>query len=65
MEDQMQGIRQERNRLLSLCDWTQVTDAPLTTEQRAAWATYRQALRDVPEQFTKPEDVVFPTAPQA
>lgn len=61
--DPMQGIRAERNRLLSLCDWTQVSDAPLTDPEKAAWATYRQALRDLPEQFSDPAQVVFPERP--
>jgi hypothetical protein len=63
--DEMQGIRHERNRLLSLCDWTQVQDAPLSEEQRTAWGVYRQALRDLPQQFATPEDVVFPDPPQS
>lgn len=63
--DPMQGIRHERNRLLSLCDWTQVQDAPISSEQRAAWASYRQALRDLPQQFSNPDEVVFPDPPQS
>lgn len=38
------GIRAERNALLAASDWTQVADAPVDA---AAWATYRQALRDI------------------
>lgn len=56
-------IRSERNHLLALCDWTQNADSPLSNEQKAAWATYRQALRDVPEQPGFPYDVVWPTQP--
>ena len=40
-------IRGQRNTLLSLCDWTQVADAPLSEEQKTNYATYRQALRDL------------------
>lgn len=43
------GLRERRNALLTACDWTQLPDAPLTDAQRAAWQTYRQALRDLPE----------------
>jgi len=46
------GMRLHRNRLLADSDWTQTLDAPLTDEQRAAWATYRQALRDAPATWT-------------
>jgi hypothetical protein len=42
--------RAERDALLAACDWTQLPDAPLTDAQRATWAAYRQALRDVPQQ---------------
>jgi hypothetical protein len=52
-------IRAERDALLAASDYTQVADAPSDT---AAWATYRQALRDVPT-ATSPDDVVWPTEP--
>jgi hypothetical protein len=52
-------IRAERDALLAASDYTQVADAPGDT---AAWATYRQALRDVPT-ATSPDDVVWPTEP--
>lgn len=44
-------LRVERNRLLADSDWTQVADAPVDA---AAWATYRQALRDLPATVTDP-----------
>ena len=53
-------VRSERDRLLAACDWTQVADAPVDA---AAWAAYRQALRDVPQDFDSPDDVVWPTPP--
>lgn len=53
-------FRQDRNHRLKSCDWTQVSDAPV---DQAAWATYRQALRDLPSQVTDPTDVTWPTAP--
>lgn len=42
-------IRARRTALLAACDWTQLPDAALDSEQQAAWAEYRQALRDLPE----------------
>jgi len=36
--------RGKRDGLLAQSDWTQVADAPVDT---TAWATYRQALRDI------------------
>ena len=56
-------IRAQRNFLLAQSDWTQLADAPLTQEQKNAWAAYRKALRDVPSSAATPEEVVWPTAP--
>jgi hypothetical protein len=53
-------VRQQRNELLSACDWTQLPDSPADHE---AWATYRQALRDVTAQEGFPWDVVWPEEP--
>ena len=41
-------LRRIRNVLLRDSDWTQFNDSPLTDQQKQAWATYRQALRDLP-----------------
>ena len=49
-----------RNRLLQSSDWTQVSDAPV---DHAAWATYRQELRDLPENTEDPRNPVWPTRP--
>lgn len=55
-----QSVRAERDSLLSECDWTQVADAPV---DKAAWATYRQVLRDVPEQSGFPNEITWPIEP--
>lgn len=52
--------RNKRNALLTESDWTQVADAPV---DQAAWATYRQALRDITAQAGFPTDVVWPIEP--
>lgn len=39
-------IRSKRNARLNRTDWTQLPDVDLTAEQKAAWQTYRQTLRD-------------------
>jgi hypothetical protein len=54
-------LRSERNLLLASTDWTQVADAPVG---QAAWATYRQALRDITSQEGFPHSVVWPNKPQ-
>jgi hypothetical protein len=56
-------VRTERTALLSVCDWTQLADAPLTTEQRTAWQAYRQALRDTTKQ-RDPFAIVWPDTPK-
>ena len=53
--------RKHRDKLLSASDWTQLPDA---SADSAAWATYRQALRDVPQQAGFPLNVVWPETPQ-
>lgn len=53
-------IRAERNQLIADSDWTQLPDSPVDKE---AWAAYRQALRDIPEQQGFPWDVEWPTPP--
>jgi hypothetical protein len=47
----MAQIRYTRNQLLKDCDWTQIADC---TADKTAWATYRQALRDLPSTITEP-----------
>ena len=47
----MAQIRNQRNQLLKDCDWTQIADC---TADKTAWATYRQALRDLPSTITEP-----------
>lgn len=39
--------RNQRNRLLTACDWTQVADVGLTEEKKLEWQNYRQALREI------------------
>jgi len=53
--------RSTRDSLLSDSDWTQVADAPVDA---TAWATYRQALRDITTHANWPnlEDADWPTA---
>jgi hypothetical protein len=55
--------RNRRSALLYSCDWTQSPDSPLTTEQKTAWATYRQQLRDITSQSGFPDTINWPTAP--
>lgn len=54
------AVRTQRNRLLSECDWTQLADAQV---DKVVWATYRQALRDVPSQDGFPDTITWPDKP--
>jgi hypothetical protein len=54
------NIRNLRTQLLKDCDWTQIADS---TADKTAWATYRQALRDVPTQAGFPWEITWPTQP--
>lgn len=53
-------IRKWRDAELVKSDWTQVADAPV---DQAAWATYRQTLRDLPSSNTDPRAIEMPVAP--
>jgi len=55
-------VRQERNALLAASDWTQVADAPV---DQAAWAVYRQELRDITDGEGFPQNIIWPTEPQS
>jgi hypothetical protein len=60
-DNQASRVRQQRDQLLFQCDWTQAKDIPDTLS--TPWATYRQALRDVPEQEGFPWNVQWPEQP--
>lgn len=57
-------LRVERDLRLDASDQMMAPDRGLTDEQRAAWAAYRQALRDLPSSTTDPWAVVWPVPPQ-
>jgi len=58
--EQAKSIRAIRSQKLADSDWTQVADAPV---DKAVWATYRQALRDVTAQSGFPWTITWPDAP--
>jgi hypothetical protein len=59
-DQKWEQIKLWRNAELIRTDWTQLTDAPV---DKAAWATYRQALRDLPAQGGNADDAVIPIRP--
>jgi hypothetical protein len=62
---QWNDIRAQRNMLIQQCDWYTFSDcwAQLTSDQQTSWATYRQALRDIPQNNTDPTNISWPTIP--
>lgn len=58
-DQKIKQIRLWRNSELGATDWTQVADAPVDA---AAWAVYRQALRDLPATIDV-DDPVLPDPP--
>ncbi len=58
--EQAAAVRADRTKRLADSDWTQLSDAPVTS---TAWATYRQALRDITSQAGFPWDITWPDAP--
>ena len=53
-------VRVKRNSLLLACDYTQLPDS--LSQNKTAWAEYRQALRDITNQ-PDPLNIVWPIAP--
>jgi len=59
--EQAKSVRTSRGDKLKDSDWTQVADSLV---DKAAWATYRQALRDVTQQSGFPWTITWPTQPE-
>lgn len=56
-------VRQRRNALLTLSDWTQLADVPLDEASREAWRVHRRRLRDLTDGVATPEEIEFPVPP--
>mgnify|MGYP001165018288 CR=1 FL=1 len=57
------SIRPERDRLLTMTDWTVGNDSPLSTSKQDEYKVYRTKLRDLPAAYSKVSEVVWPTPP--
>ena len=55
-------IRAKRDQLIRNSDWTMIPGA--TVDQRS-WSAYRQVLRDLPQTYSNPEDVIWPAVPSS
>jgi hypothetical protein len=60
---QWDEIRDERNRLLTECDWTQFQDTPISGSKLTEWQAYRQSLRDITNQ-SNPFEIIWPVKPE-
>ena len=58
--EQAKSVREQRTQKLNDCDWTQIADS---TADKTAWATYRQALRDITAASGFPWTITWPDAP--
>ena len=56
-------VRKERNQLLKDSDYTMLKDYPTTVPEQE-WTTYRQSLRDIPQDYDSPDEVVYPDKPE-
>lgn len=61
LDETIEWYKAQRNSLLSASDWTQLPDASV---DKQAWATYRQALRDLPQQPDFPNNITWPEPPK-
>ena len=55
----LKALRAERDRLIAATDWWASSDLTMTSAQTA----YRQALRDITEDYNSLDDVVWPDKP--
>lgn len=62
-QEKWAAIVQLRNILLTESDWTQLPDVSLSFEEKTSWSDYRQALRDIPQTYATPDDVLWPERP--
>jgi len=59
----LKELRQERDKRLAACDWTQLPNVPLPGAKKYEWETYRQTLRDLPSTTEDPTNPVWPVRP--
>ena len=62
----LSDLRENRNKLLQECDWIELNNAPLTSNKKTEWQTYRTKLRDITnglDTVDKVKAVTWPTKP--
>jgi hypothetical protein len=63
-ERPLKELRQERDRRLQAVDWVVIRSTSTSTPVPEAWATYMQALRDLPATTEDPANPVWPPVPE-
>ena len=63
-EQPAKEARAERDRRLSNTDWVVTKYKEMSKAVPTAWKTYRQALRDLPEQSGFPTNIEWPQEPE-
>ena len=58
----IERVRSWRKAELAATDYTQLSDSPV--QNKIDWATYRQELRNLPEQGADPRQWIFPARPE-
>jgi hypothetical protein len=61
--EKAESVRYERDQKLAESDWRVIKALENNQPQDFEWASYRQALRDVPSQAGFPWSVVWPQSP--
>ena len=56
-------VRSRRDGQLRGSDWTQIGDASLGDHTAEEWATYRTALKQIPQTYSRVSEVVWPESP--
>jgi hypothetical protein len=64
IEEAWWDIRKQRNQLLKDSDYIMFPDITITAEKKEEWETYRQSLRDIPQDYDSPDEVVYPDKPE-
>ncbi len=53
-----------RDKKIAETDWTQLQDVLFSQQKKAEFATYRQALQDLPQNCKDPETILWPVKPR-
>ena len=61
--EQWNVVKAKRKGKLVACDWTVLTDVPMSDSKKEQWETYRQALRNITDQ-PDPFNITWPTPPE-